>query len=50
MLDFAKDCRQYVPNVRMTIVDTVTTKEEQERSREICEELGVQLKIRAYEG
>ena len=50
MLAFAKDCRAFVPDVRMTIVDTVTTKEEQEKSRQICEELGVTLRIRAYEG
>ena len=50
MLSFAKDCREYVPEVIMTIVDTVTTKEEQEASRRICEELGVRLRIRKYEG
>lgn len=49
MLAFTKDCRNYVPKVRMTIVDTVTSKEEQEKSRKICENLGVELKIRAYE-
>ena len=49
MLAFTKDCRNYVPKVRMTIVDTVTSKEEQEASRKICENLGVELKIRAYE-
>lgn len=50
MLAFAKDCRDFVPHVLMTIVDTVTTKEEQEKSRIICESLGVKLRIRAYEG
>lgn len=49
MLAFTKDCKNYVPNVRMTIVDTVTSKEEQEKSKQICKNIGVDLKIRAYE-
>ena len=49
MLSFAKDCTAYVPQVVMTIVDTVTTKEEQEKSRQICDELGARLRIRPYE-
>ena len=49
MLRFAKDCTAYVPEVMMTIVDVVTSKEEQEESRKICEEIGVTLRIRPYE-
>ena len=49
MLSFAKDCTEYVEEVVMTVVDVVTSKEEQERSREICESLGVTLRIRPYE-
>ena len=49
MLKFAKDCTHYVPNVTMTVVDTVTTKEEQELSRRICESVGAVLRIRPYE-
>lgn len=49
MLSFAKDCVAYVPEVIMTVVDQVTTKEEQERSREICESIGATLRIRPYE-
>lgn len=49
MLAFTKDCVQYVPNVIMTVVDVVTSKEEQERSRAICESLGATLRIRPYE-
>ena len=30
MLNFTKDCSKYVPNVVMTVVDVVTSKEEQE--------------------
>ena len=49
MLAFAKDCVSYVPEVVMTVVDVVTTKQEQERSREICESVGATLRIRPYE-
>ena len=49
MLGFAKDCTKYVPEVIMTVVDVVTTKEEQERSRKICESIGTTLRVRPYE-
>lgn len=49
MLAFTKDCADYVPNVVMTVVDVVTTKEEQEKCRKICEKLGVKLRIRPFE-
>ncbi len=50
MLKFAKDCTEYVPNVIMTVVDVVTSKEEQELCRKICESVGATLRIRPYEG
>lgn len=51
MLDFAKDCVNYVPHVVMTVVgEPVTTAEKQERCRKLCEELGVTLRVRPYEG
>ncbi|MBQ9740253.1 MAG: TIGR04100 family radical SAM protein [Kiritimatiellae bacterium] len=51
MLDFAKSCREYVPNVVMTIVDApVTTPEIQEKCKAITDSLGVRLRIRPYEG
>ena len=49
MLAFASDCVNFVPEVVMTVVDKVTTKEEQELSRKICEEIGVTLRVRPYE-
>ena len=49
MLNFAKDCTKYVPNVMMTVVDVVTSKEEQELSKKICESVGATLRIRPYE-
>lgn len=49
MLSFAKDCTQYVPEVVMTVVDVVTSKEEQQVCREICESIGVAFRVRPYE-
>ena len=49
MLRYAKDCTAYVPNVVMTVVDVVTTKEEQEQCRKICENIGARLRIRPFE-
>ncbi len=50
MLDFAKSCREYVPDVVMTIVGSpVTTLEVQEKCKAITDELGVRLRIRPYE-
>lgn len=48
MLQFTKDCTEYVPSVMMTVVDVVTTKEEQEKCREICESVGAIFKVRPY--
>lgn len=49
MLRFTRDCVDYVPNVVMTVVDVVTSPEEQERCRAICRELGATLRVRPYE-
>ena len=49
MLKFTKECTKYVPNVIMTVVDEVTSKEEQEKCREICESIGAKLRVRPYE-
>lgn len=50
MLQFAKECTEYVPTVVMTVVDVVTSKEEQELCRKICESVGATLRVRPYEG
>jgi len=50
MLKFAKDCTAYVPSVILTVVDVVTTKEEQILSQKIAESVGAVLRIRPYEG
>ncbi|MBE5926344.1 MAG: TIGR04100 family radical SAM protein [Lachnospiraceae bacterium] len=49
MLKFAKECTEYVPSVIMTVVDVVTSKDEQEACRKICESVGATLRIRPYE-
>jgi radical SAM enzyme (TIGR04100 family) len=49
MLSFAKDCTEYVAEVVMTVVDVVTSKEQQDRSREICKMIGATLRVRPYE-
>ena len=49
MLKFTADCVKYVPNVVMTVVDVVTTPEEQQKSRKICESIGATLRVRPYE-
>ena len=49
MLAFTKDCVNYVPNVIMTVVDVVTSPEEQERCRQICESIGAKLRVRPFE-
>ena len=49
MLRFTKECIDYVPNVVMTVVDVVTSPEEQERCREICDSIGATLRVRPFE-
>ena len=48
MLDFARECREYVPHVVMTIVDKDKTPEEIEACRRMCERLGSTLRVREY--
>lgn len=49
MIRFTKDCVEYVPNVMMTVVDVVTSPEEQERCRQICDAIGAKLRVRPFE-
>ena len=49
MLDFAVHCKEYVPHVVLTIVDHVTSAEDIEKCREICESRGLALRVRPYE-
>ena len=49
MLAFTKECTKYVPSVVMTVVDVLTSKEEQEKCKAICNSVGATLRIRPYE-
>lgn len=49
MMRFAVDCRQYVPNVVMTVVEKVENQAEIDACRRLCEEYGLQLRVRIYE-
>lgn len=49
MLQFAQHCKQYVPNVVLTVVDHVEDSEEIRKCREICQEKGLYLRVRVYE-
>ena len=54
MLQFAQRCKQYVPNVVLTVVDHVENSEEIAKCRAICQERGLKergltLRVRVYE-
>lgn len=48
-LEFAKEAKDYIPNVILTTVKTTITEEEEEECRRICENMGVTYRIRAFE-
>ena len=48
MLDFTRRAAQYVPQVKMTIVNKDKTPEEIDACRTMCEELGATLRVREY--
>ena len=49
MLAFAADCKNYVPQVKFSIVDTIG-EDETARCREIAQRIGIPLRIRNFEG
>lgn len=49
MLTFAEHMKKYVPKVVLTIVDHVTSEEEIERCKKICNERTLTLRVRPYE-
>lgn len=49
MLDFAKECTKYIPNVVLTTVDTTISHGEEEECRRICESIGATYRIRPWE-
>lgn len=50
MITFAKNVKEYVPNVTLTTVDTTITKEEEQACAKICEDINVTYRIRPWEG
>lgn len=49
MIDFAKECTKYIPQVVMSTVDTTITKEEEKECQAICDAIGVTYRIRPWE-
>lgn len=49
MLDFAVECKAYIPHVVMTVVEKVENQQEIEACRKLCQERGLQLRVRIYE-
>ena len=49
MLDFAKKCTKYIPNVVMTTVATTITPEQEAQCQKICSDLNVTYRIRPFE-
>ena len=48
MLDFAREAKEYVPHVVMTVVDKDKTAEEIETCHQIAADLGVTLRVRSF--
>lgn len=48
MLKFAVSCKDYVPNVVMTVVDCIG-REEIDACQAICDRIGVRLRVRPFE-
>ena len=49
MLDFARSCTHYVPDVVLTTVATTISHEDEMLCQKICDELGVTYRIRPWE-
>lgn len=49
MIDFAKECTKYIPQVVMSTVDTTITKEEEKECQAICDAIGATYRIRPWE-
>lgn len=45
---FALEAKKYVPNVVMSVVDTVLSSEKIQECKNICSELGVSLRVRPF--
>ncbi|WP_027406048.1 TatD family nuclease-associated radical SAM protein [Anaerovibrio sp. RM50] len=49
MLKFAVDCKDYVLNVVMTVVEKVENQQEIDLCQKICDDRGLKLRVRIYE-
>lgn len=49
MIEFARECKQYVPNVVMSTVDTTISHEEEAECQKICDSIGATYRIRPWE-
>ena len=49
MLNFARECVKFIPNVVMTTVDTTISHEEEEECRKLCGQIGAAYRIRPWE-
>lgn len=47
MLEFAEECKKYVSEVKFTVVD-VLSEEEIQKSKELAENIGIDLRIRRF--
>ena len=48
VLEFAKSAKDFVPNVILSIVDKDLSRDEIENCKDLCDKIGVNLKIRKY--
>lgn len=48
MLKFAVNCKEYIPNVVMTVVDCIG-QEEIDACKAVCDKIGVPLRVRPFE-
>jgi TatD family-associated radical SAM protein len=49
LLAYAKECTSYVPHVILSVVDKVTTAEQQKKAAEIAASCGAVLRVRPFE-
>lgn len=49
MLGFAKEAVKYIPKVVLTTVATTISKEDEEKSAQICKDIGAEYRIRPWE-
>lgn len=47
LLDFAAECKNHIPSVKMTVVDVIS-KEDIDASQKLADEIGISLRVRKY--